>query len=66
MTKKDYELLARVIGATREESLKYADMAPSVAVEGVISKLLVRLCTALKQENSRFDEDRFYEAVYRK
>ena len=71
MTKKDYQLLARAIGAAfvdaeqaaKEDLLKDA---ATIHVRMTIEKLLVRVCNALKGDNSRFDEDKFYEAVYGK
>ena len=71
MTKKDYQMLAKVIGVTREEALARSwpfvpTSRSTPIVENVVGSLLVHLCNALRQENSRFDEDRFYAAVYKK
>lgn len=74
MTKKDYKMLAEILGETVREVLKETtyqskpELALSYAsgVRNTMEKVMVRLCNALKQDNARFDEDKFYEAVYKK
>jgi hypothetical protein len=56
MTKKHYEALVRVI---KESTL---DQDRNLLDKGMV---LTRLCNMLKADNSKFDEDKFYEAVYK-
>lgn len=66
MSKKDYQMLANIINSARTETLTaYPGVKEELVVKLYTDKLLVRLCNALKADNSRFDEDRFYEAVYK-
>ena len=55
MTKKDYKLLAEVLNS---------ESSPVNDGVIVLETLMVKLCNVLKKDNPRFDEDRFYEAVY--
>lgn len=57
MTKKHYKLLVKAI---RESQL--ASNPNQLDLE----KLLVRLCNLLKADNKLFDEDKFYEEVYKR
>lgn len=55
MTRKDYVLIAAAIAAEHAGSVTFAEQNRVVCVAQ-------RLCIALKQDNPRFDEDRFMKA----
>ncbi len=71
MTKKDYEMLARVIRPQVDNARTIRLIEGSNGVEGnlvssamskVISTLAYNMVQHLKADNARFDHKRFYEA----
>jgi hypothetical protein len=66
MTRKDYEMIAKVISQTKEfyeKDIPYNYMVSQVQLSGSISSRLVdHLSNLLKEDNSRFDSERFREA----
>ncbi len=66
MTRKDYEMIAKVISQTKEfyeKDIPYNYMVSQVQLSGSISSRLVDyLSDALKEENPRFNPERFREA----
>lgn len=62
MTKKHYKALAAELCHARKRM--HEEGMPAELVEKVLDILLPVLCNALRDENPRFDPDRFYSAVY--
>ena len=59
LSKKYYKVLAEAIRESRLDQDKDCNLVN-------LSGLMVRLCNALKRDNSSFDADKFYDAVYKK
>ena len=57
MTKKDYILLARVLKQARQA------LEGRLMADETIAVIAYDLCYALKQDNPRFDKERFLEAA---
>jgi hypothetical protein len=59
MTRKDYELLARTLGAAEARGKRGTDGAARVAASGMAGVMFGVLCDALAVENPRFDRAKF-------
>ena len=62
MTRKDYELLARTIGAAEARGKRGTNGPARVAASGMAGVIVALLCDALAAENPRFDRARFLAA----
>ena len=60
MTRKDYELIARVI--RHEYTEAYVGAGPSLAEKSAIYCVASALANALQADNERFDRAKFLEA----
>jgi hypothetical protein len=67
MTKKHYIKLAAGMNAALKEAVAKEPHSEvwEMAVKFAMAKVLVHVCVALKQDNRLFDEDKFYDAVYK-
>lgn len=70
MTKKDYELIARVLASSKPKSwVQLADEGKdwtyTYELEGQWSEIRNALADALAQDNPRFDRERFLTATNR-
>jgi hypothetical protein len=66
MTKKDFELIAKVLKSMAGCSVMGSSSGVIVGqkeIREVISHLRHEFSDELKKENPRFDDDRFYKAV---
>lgn len=61
MTRKDFQLIADAIKATRD---KYDGVSLTSGI--VVNDLTDNLIKALEQVNDRFDADRFWQATFSK
>lgn len=57
MTKKDYQLIAKVLRDERDHPA-----SGGAAVQNTVDRLAHSFCTALRADNPRFDYKRFLEA----
>ena len=64
MTKKDYELIARTLKDAAVRSVYPETGILNTAQKVLLNNLVASLSYKLRQENPRFDADRFADAVY--